>query len=304
MLTFRPPTLDDAPAVADLIKARDEADFDEKRPIGFSGAELRDWWAREPERLETDAWIAVADGQAVGFGRVNREGDDLANLEDESCVHPDFRGQGVGAGLLDRAESWARERQFSRLHVHVVNDEGRSLVAQRGFEHVRYFWRMEIDVDADPPRAEVPTGFSIRPYRPGADDVALHAMHQAAFAEHWEFAPQSLERWLHWRTTRSDFDPELWQVALEGDEVAGAALCFGLNELGWVLDLAVGPGWRKRGLGLALLQAGFHGLHARGYTHIGLKVDSENETGATRLYERAGMRVTRRYATFEKRLSD
>jgi len=182
-------------------------------------------------------------------------------------------------------------------------DEGRRLLEQRGFEHVRYFWRMEIDVDDVPPRAEVPAGFAIRTYRPGVDDSALHAMHQAAFAEHWEFAPQSLESWLHLRTTRDDFDPELWQLAFEGDEVVGAALCFGLLGFGWVLDVAVGPRWRKRGLGLALLQAGFGGLHARGYTHIGLEVDSENETGATRLYERAGMHVTRRYATYEKRLS-
>jgi len=303
VLSFRHPTLDDAPAVAELIKARDHADFDEKRPIGFSGAELRSWWAREPERLATDAWIAVADSQTVGFARANREGEELANVEDESCVHPDFRGQGIGAGLVERAESWARTRQLPRLHVHVVNDEGRRLLEQRGFEHVRYFWRMEIDVDDVPPRAEVPAGFAIRTYRPGVDDSALHAMHQAAFAEHWEFAPQSLESWLHLRTTRDDFDPELWQLAFEGDEVVGAALCFGLLGFGWVLDVAVGPRWRKRGLGLALLQAGFGGLHARGYTHIGLEVDSENETGATRLYERAGMHVTRRYATYEKRLS-
>ncbi len=301
-MPIRPPTLDDAPAVAELIKARDDADFAEKRPIGFSGAELRSWWAREPERLATDAWIAVVDDKTVGFARANREGDELANVEDESCVHPDFRGRGIGTGLVERAESWARERQFPRLHVHVVNDEGRRLLESRGFEHVRYFWRMEIDVDA-PPRAEVPAGFAIRTYRAGVDDAALHAMHQAAFAEHWEFAPQSLESWLDWRTTRSDFDPELWQLAFEDDEVAGAALCFGLNGLGWVLDLAVGPRWRKRGLGLALLQAGFSGLHAGGFKHIGLEVDSENETGATRLYERAGMHVTRRYATYEKRLS-
>jgi ribosomal protein S18 acetylase RimI-like enzyme len=36
---------------------------------------------------------------------------------------------------------------------------------------------------------------------------------------------------------------------------------------------------------------------------VGLEVDSENESGATRLYERAGMHVTRRYATYEKALA-
>jgi mycothiol synthase len=206
--------------------------------------------------------------------------------------------------LVERAESWARERKFSRLHVHVVNDEGRRLLEQRGYEHVRFFWRMEIDFDAEPPPPAPPPGFSLRAYEPGADDEALHAMHQAAFAGHWEFTPHPLESWLHWRTTRSDYDPQLWELAFEDDQVAGAALCFGEHGRGWVLDLAVGPRWRGKGVGLALLQAGFHELARRGFTHVGLEVDSENETGATRLYERAGMHVTRRYATYEKRLSD
>jgi mycothiol synthase len=56
------------------------------------------------------------------------------------------------------------------------------------------------------------------------------------------------------------------------------------------------------GLGLVLLQSGLRAMWQRGHTHVGLEVNSENETGATRLYERAGMRVTRRYATYEKAL--
>jgi mycothiol synthase len=70
-----------------------------------------------------------------------------------------------------------------------------------------------------------------------------------------------------------------------------------------VLDLAVAPRARRHGLGLALLRSGFRALAERGHTHVGLEVDSENESGATRLYERAGMRITRRYATYEKRLA-
>ena len=54
---------------------------------------------------------------------------------------------------------------------------------------------------------------------------------------------------------------------------------------------------------MALLQSTFRALEGREVTRIGLEVDAENETGATRLYERAGMRVTRRYATYEKPLS-
>jgi mycothiol synthase len=217
-------------------------------------------------------------------------------------VHPQARGRGIGSHLLDLAESWARERGLARLHAHVVNDDGRRLVEERGHQLVRYFWRMEIDLAKEPAEPEAPAGFELRAYRPGEDDERLHAMHQEAFAEHWEFTPQPLQKWLKWRIERSDYSPELWRLALDGEEVAGAALCFGERHLGWVLDLAVGSPWRKRGLGLALLRSGFGALWRRGHTHVGLEVDSENETGATRLYERAGMHVTRRYATYEKRL--
>ena len=285
--------------MAALIDARDRADFDEQRPIAFSGEELRAWWARNPEQLETDVWLVLAGDQVVGWAAAGQDGE-IADVADESCVHPDFRGRGIGTRLVELAESWARERSLPRLHMHAVTQKGRRLFAARGFELVRYFWRMEIYPGEEPLRPDPPDGFSIRAYEPGTDDEVLHAMHQEAFAEHWEFNPRPLESWLRWRTTRSDYLPELWQLAFHGEELAGAALGFGQRGLGWILDLAVAPKWRKRGLGLALLQRSFHELYKRGFTQIGLEVDSENETGATRLYERAGMRVTRRYATFER----
>ena len=289
--------------MADLIAARDHADFEERTPIGFSGDELREWWARRPEHQEKNALVAVSEGHVVGYASVDQEGSDLANVVDESCVHPDYRSRGIGTRLVEFAEACARERELSRLHMHAVTDEGRRLFESRRFEHIRFFWRMEVEFEGEPPLPEPPAGFEIRAYEPGTDDAALYAMHQAAFAEHWEFSPQSLEDWLQWRTTRGDYDPALWQLVVHGDEIAGAALAFGGRSFGWVLDLAVSPRRRKQGLGLALLQAVFRELYTRGFTHVGLEVDSQNETGATRLYERAGMRVTRRYETFEKRLS-
>jgi mycothiol synthase len=243
----------------------------------------------------------VRDAEIVAYARVRPERD-LANLEDESCVHPDVRGEGLGSRLLDLAEFWARDQGLKRLHVHVVNEDGRRLLESRGHELVRYFWRMEIDLAEPPPEPQSPEGFTIRAYHPAEDDVVLHAMHQESFAEHWEFTPEPFAKWLSWRTGRSDYDANLWRVAVDGDDLVGAALCFGERNLGWVLDLAVAPHARRQGLGLALLRSGFRALAEQGHTHVGLEVDSENESGATRLYERAGMRITRRYATYEKRL--
>jgi ribosomal protein S18 acetylase RimI-like enzyme len=82
---------------------------------------------------------------------------------------------------------------------------------------------------------------------------------------------------------RSDYDPTLWRIAEENGEIAGAALSFGADRFGWVLDLAVRPSSRRVGLGLVLLQSAFAVLRHRGHMRVGLEVDSENETGATRL---------------------
>jgi ribosomal protein S18 acetylase RimI-like enzyme len=60
--------------------------------------------------------------------------------------------------------------------------------------------------------------------------------------------------------------------------------------------------WRQRGLGLALLLQSFRAFHERGENRVGLGVDSANETGATRLYERAGMRVVAEDVVWRKEL--
>jgi ribosomal protein S18 acetylase RimI-like enzyme len=73
-------------------------------------------------------------------------------------------------------------------------------------------------------------------------------------------------------------------------------------EMAWVYVVGVRPAWRRRGIALALLQHSFAALYEAGKRKASLEVDAENPTGATRLYERAGMHVARRQDTFEKEL--
>ena len=98
------------------------------------------------------------------------------------------------------------------------------------------------------------------------------------------------------------FDPGLWFLAMDGDEPAGAALCIASDGLGWVDVLAVRRPWRGRGLGLALLRHAAGEFHRRECQKYALAVDSESLTGATRLYERAGMRAVHTYAGWLKEL--
>lgn len=291
-------TLDDAPAVAALIAARDAADLDQHDP-DFTGDELRDWWAARGEGLTDRAWIALAGERAVGFAKLDVEGD-CAELVDDSCVHPDWRGRGIGTRLLERFEQWAVRNGSARVRAGVLVPDGRALLEGRGYELVRHFWRMEIEQTAQPAPPAAVEGVELRPYRPGADDRALYAAVQEAFEDHWDHTPEPFEEWLRWRITRGDHDPALWLLAEAEGEIAGAALGFGSRDFGWVLDLGVRRPWRGRGLGHALLVGVFGELYRRGFTRVGLEVDAASETGATRLYERAGMRVTRQYDWYER----
>ncbi|MBA3788518.1 MAG: GNAT family N-acetyltransferase [Actinobacteria bacterium] len=299
-LEIRSLALDDAPAVAALIAARDAADLDQHDP-DFTAEELRDWWASRRQGLNGGAWIALDGDSAVGFAKLHVEGD-CAELEDDSCVHPDWRGRGIGTRLIEELEQWAVRNGSARVRAGVLNDDGRALLEGRGYELVRHFWRMEIDHTAEPAPPATVEGVELRPYLPGVDDRALHTAVQEAFEDHWNQTPEPFEDWLRRRTTRGDHDPALWLLGEAEGQIAGAALAFGSRNFGWVLDLGVRRPWRSRGLGHALLVGVFGELYRRGFTRVGLEVDAASETGATRLYERAGMRVTRQYDWYERRL--
>ena len=90
----------------------------------------------------------------------------------------------------------------------------------------------------------------------------------------------------------------------DGDELAAASVNYAkrLDDWGFVATLGFRPPWRRRGLGLALLHESFRRFANRGETTAALGVDSENLTGATRLYERAGMRVLWRADVWRKEL--
>jgi len=107
-------------------------------------------------------------------------------------------------------------------------------------------------------------------------------------------------------TKYDGFDPTLWFLAMDGDEIAGISLCrpyaYDDPDMGFVNVLAVRRPWRKRGLGLALLRHSFNEFYHRGKRKVGLGVDAQNLTGALHLYEKAGMHVHRQFDSYEKEL--
>jgi len=302
--TIRPASFDDLHAVVALVNDCSLAEGG--RPDETTQNLLADW--NTPGfALATDAWAAVTpDGRVVGYEQVEF-GDDGAPFELDGYVHPDFTGHGIGAALLRLAEDRARAQlaagQTGKLRgaIAAANEAARQLFGDAGYQVVRHFWRMEVDLHAQPAPPIWPEGIVVCGFVPGQDERATHAAIEEAFEDHWEHVPVGFDEWQRRQIQRDDFDPSFWFLAIDGGEVVATALCYARSDsLGWVRGLGVRRGWRGRGLGLALLQHVFGAFYARGHTTVGLGVDAQSPTGATRLYQRAGMRVTEEYETYEK----
>jgi len=72
---------------------------------------------------------------------------------------------------------------------------------------------------------------------------------------------------------------------------------------GWIGAIGVRPAWRGRGLAKALLLHSFREFHRRGKRRVGLGVDAQNATDATRLYESIGMVVDSEQVVWEKEVA-
>ena len=100
------------------------------------------------------------------------------------------------------------------------------------------------------------------------------------------------------------FDPSLWFLPydLATGDVVGVCLCFDVEGTGSVENVGVRRAWRKRGIGLAMLNHALGEFWRRGIHNADLSVDAASPTGAPRLYARAGFEVARSYRRFEKRI--
>jgi ribosomal protein S18 acetylase RimI-like enzyme len=131
-----------------------------------------------------------------------------------------------------------------------------------------------------------------------------------AFKDHHGYVEESFEigfpRFKHGLTKTENYDPSLWFIAWDGDEVAGISICRPYSpedkNMGWVEVLGVRRPWRKQGLGEALLQYSFGKFYARGKRKVGLGVDASSLTGALRLYEKVGMSVFSQFDKYAKEI--
>jgi mycothiol synthase len=306
-LKLRPAKWSDAEAVAKLVLDVCTADGDVT--MALTPNELTREWQAEGFVLENNVNVVEAtNGQIVGYEEFNN-GYAHAALQGDGYVHPDFMGRGIGTALLRAMDERARAemklaepdlRVFIRNGLSIGDTVGREMHETEGYKPIRFSWRMEIQLTEAPTPPVWPEGVELRPFEKGVQDRLVFEADEEAFRDHWGSTPGNFTDWQNRRINHADFDPSLWHIAWDGDQIAGFTLNRFRMGIGWVGSLGVRRPWRKHGLGLALLQHSFGEFHKRGMHITGLGVDASNPTGATRLYQKAGMSIASEYVIYEK----
>jgi len=314
---IRPARLDDVEAVCELCNAWSMKM--QGMPSHDVNEERVDWQVPGFD-LETDTRVVCnAGGEMVAYASVWDVNEPHVRVGSYYRIHPDHDDPSLAEALLSWMESRASqalERAPADARVVVshnafAQDESRQeLLDRNGFELVRHFVRLRIEMDEQPAAPVMPEGIRIRPFEPENDLREMVEVDRDAFRDHWGHIERDLEEdlkmWSHWVTEDPDFDPSVWHLACEGEEIVGLSLGSTkrpeADNLAYVFVLCVKRAWRGRGIARALLQHSFADYYRRERPVVDLDADSANLTGAMRLYEGVGMHIIRTDNAYEKEL--
>jgi GNAT superfamily N-acetyltransferase len=311
----------DLPAILELGNLADMADEAEEvqnlEQITHQFAHFKNC---DPAR---DILLGEVDGQLVTFSRV------WWMLEDESAyvyrswcyIHPDWRNRGLGTALLAYNQNRLREIAQEQDHPARVPNlfetwggptmPGANAVLENdGYQPVRYFFTMVRSIEAPLPNAPMPKGLDVRPFEETHNRPIWEAINEA-FQDHWGYSEgteEDYERFL----TRPSRKPHLWQVAWDGNEVAGMILNGFFEEenetfnrqRGWTDPICTRQPWRRRGLARALLVKSIEMFREMGFDDTALGVDTQNPNGALKLYESVGYETNKTWISYRKPIED
>jgi ribosomal protein S18 acetylase RimI-like enzyme len=165
---------------------------------------------------------------------------------------------------------------------------------------------MRIDLVPDRPFPAAPEGVELEPFDSATDWEEWHSIFNASFADHWGHERRSLEDFRAAVETMDEPELDRWRFARVDGRRAGVCQASGRYSDrggGWILNLGVLREARGRGVGRYLLEHALAAYAADGRTWAGLGVDTENVSGALRLYESVGMTPALQIDAYERRVA-
>ena len=268
---------------------------------------------------ERDVLLLERDGALVGSCRMHWEERPNGNIVFIHSVEliPEARSEGVLKALFRYNEGHAREiaplvarigkKASLLLWANDAPNEWRDIARTQGYKPVQHVVSMIRPLDRLP-SVSFPKGFELKKIpQDGYRDI--WKARRTACSGEWDFSEKEwddrhFKKWLR----SEEFQPELWQVAYQGDTVAGMVLNFILHsenkefgtKRGHTEHVYVASPFRRRGLARALLASSFRVLKEQGMEVAALDTEVENPNETVKLYGSVGFKVIKSFTFYQK----
>jgi mycothiol synthase len=266
-----------------------------------------------------DMLFAEVDGKAIAHSRVEWWQEEDPNDRIYSLfanIIPQWREQGLEEAMLSWCQNRLRKiaeghpqdsKRFFQTYSSAFKPTYNDLLETLGYSPARYFIEMSRSLE-NIPQANLPEGITTRPVQE-AEWPAVWAASNEAFRDHWGYSQPTEEDYQSYKGSKY-FQPELWQVAWDGDQTVSSVMNYiekDYNEKfnkkrGWTENISTLKDWRRRGIAKALIVRSMHMHKAKGMTEVGLGVDTNNPNGALKLYQNLGYEKEKTWITYRKEM--
>ena len=267
--------------------------------------------------LKTDMIFVEVDGKVIAYARVGwypeREGDRI--YYSLGVLRKDWRRKGIGTAIQTFCENRLLEiaaehpqdcKEYFQLDYN-KNQLGRAHLAKDfGYQEVRWGYEMDRPINVPLPEVAIPEGLEVRPV-PESEYRTVFDAQNEAFRDHWghvDATDKDYQRFI----SEPTFNPDLWKVAWDGDQVAGMVLNF-VNDpenkeynrkRGYTEYISVRRPYRRKGLAKYLVVQSIKMFKEMGMEETALGVDADNPNHALNLYEGVGYQTRKTWITCRK----
>lgn len=266
-----------------------------------------------------DMIMAEVHGELIAYARVTWWQEEEPNDHIYSHfvnIMPDWREQGIEKTIIKWCETRLKEiagehpqdsQRIFQTYSNEFKTSFNNLLEDLDYSPARFFIEMSRSLE-DIPTVELPEGIEVRSVKK-EDHRKIWEASIDAFRDHWGYSEPKEEDYIAY-TGSKYFQPDLWQVAWDGNEVVASVLNYidhDYNKMnnrkrGWTEDISTRKAWRQRGIARALIVRSMHLHKEKGMTEVGLGVDTNNPNGALKLYEGLGYKKDKTFINYRKQL--
>lgn len=254
-----------------------------------------------------DVMIVELNGKPVGVSSVRwkQKQDGIRLYEHHAHLVPEARLPGLRRSMFLWGEQRLREiaaghdttdAKMLEIWTKAEMNDWRKLAVANGYKDDWHLFEMKRPNLDNIPDYKLPPGVELRPVTKENFKTVFEGAREA-FKDERSYTE---ERWGEEACQRALENPQLrldlWQVAWAGDQVVGAVAVIISEEenaafnrkRGWTEAVFVRRPWRKQGVARALLASSLRVLKEIGMEEAALGVDTDNPSGALRLYKQMG----------------